>query len=69
MLRTITRFIFAVLLTAIVITLSPGASALPDGRLAIFHAKISPDGTRVAFTWQGDIWVADIASGNVESDG
>ena len=43
--------------------LSTGAVATPDGRLPIFDAKISPDGNSIAFSWLGDIWIADIETG------
>jgi tricorn protease len=54
--------IFALLLPFLT-CLSPTASAVQDNSLALFHASISPDGTRAVFTWQGDIWLTDIASG------
>lgn len=27
------------------------------------HPTLSPDGSRIAFSWQGDIWVASVAGG------
>jgi len=39
-------------------------SATDDGRLAMFYPAISPDGNSVAFGWVGDIWLADIETGN-----
>jgi len=47
----------------VLIALGSGAKAVADGRLAIFDAKISPDGRRVAFSWVGDIWIADVETG------
>ena len=49
---------------AISLVQSHSASALEDGRFGIFDARISPDGSMVAFSWAGDIWVADVDTGN-----
>jgi tricorn protease len=44
--------------------LSGSAPADTDGRLGLFDARISPDGTRAAFTWAGDVWIADLGTGS-----
>lgn len=43
--------------------ITPSATALDDGRFGLFDARISPDGTMVAFSWSGDIWTAGVDSG------
>lgn len=52
-----------VALALILLFLAPDASALDDGRMAVFYPKISPDGQSIAYSWVGDIWIADIGSG------
>lgn len=37
-----------------------------DDVLWIRHASISPDGNRIAFSWQGDIYTAGIAGGDAQ---
>ena len=49
--------------TCFLIFFASGTGATEDGRLAIFYSSISPDGESVAFTWLGDIWIADIETG------
>ncbi|MEZ4987588.1 MAG: hypothetical protein R2795_21500 [Saprospiraceae bacterium] len=50
---------FATALLALTITLGAYAQESP---LMRFPA-LNPDGTKVAFSWQGDIWVASVAGG------
>ena len=57
--RTLILFIIVGFLTAPV----SNVGATEDGRLVLFSPKISPDGTRVAFSHEGDIWIANIDSG------
>lgn len=52
-------FIFS----GIILFTSPTANALEDGRFGLFDVRISPSGEMVAFSWAGDIWIADIDSG------
>ncbi|HDS30212.1 MAG TPA: hypothetical protein ENN67_04125, partial [Firmicutes bacterium] len=58
------RYFVLMQLFAVSIFLAPGLMATEDGRLLFFNPEISPDGTRVAFSHAGDIWIADIDSGN-----
>ena len=57
------RLLIATLIVLLMLIYSPTAGAIEDGRLGLFDAKISPDGTMVAFAWVGDIWVAEIDTG------
>lgn len=54
-------FLLSAIFTSLI---ASGALGAENGRIGLFHAKISPDGTHAVFTWQGDIWLAEIASGN-----
>lgn len=65
------------LLTSLFLALSMSAIAQPDTRTltGARSLALSPDGTRLAFTWRGDVWVAPAAGGqasalttNVEMD-
>lgn len=55
----------AILTLAILVcgTYTPEIQATDDGRHVIFYTVISPDGTEVAFSHGGDIWVAEIETG------
>jgi tricorn protease len=59
----ILRALSAIIIYTLVIIASPNAKSLEDGRLGLFDARISPDGNRAAFSWSGDIWIAEIPSG------
>ncbi|MCX6646233.1 MAG: S41 family peptidase, partial [bacterium] len=61
----IPKLIITFILAGLLILLSTGVRATDDGRLPIFDSKISPDGNSIAFTWLGDIWIADIETGCV----
>ncbi len=58
-----TRFLLVNLVALFLLANTPSAGALEDGRLGLFDAKISPDGTMVAFAWVGDIWVVEVDTG------
>jgi len=60
---SLSRMLFVLLCLPILIVVSPRADALADGRMAMFDASISPDGRKVAFSWMGDIWTADVDTG------
>ncbi len=57
------RLIVILLFASALAIFAPGVNADDDGRLAMFGAAISPDGNQIAFSWVGDIWVADIDTG------
>jgi dipeptidyl aminopeptidase/acylaminoacyl peptidase len=45
------------------LSLAPGAGAVGEGHMGLFYARISPDGSQAAFNMGGDIWVADLETG------
>ena len=57
------EFLTVITLLCIPILFCQDTKAIEDGRYGIFDVRISPDGNSVAFSWQGDIWIADIDSG------
>ena len=61
---SLSRIIGVILILSLTVARAGSAGATPDGRMAIFDARISPDGNLVAFSWSGDIWVADVGSGD-----
>lgn len=52
------------LLTLLTLLLATGAQAGPIKRIA--QPAISPDGSTIAFSWQGDIWVVPSQGGKAE---
>jgi tricorn protease len=54
----------SVLSLTILLLVSSSSSGAVGSQLAIFDARISPDGTKAAFTYAGDIWVAELADGS-----
>ena len=59
------RFCLAIIfiLSVVILLFSPSANALEDGRFGLFDVRISPSGEMAAFSWAGDIWIAEIDSG------
>ncbi len=61
---TVPKFILTLLVSFTLFGITSGVNATDDGRLAMFYAKISPDGDSIAFSWVGDIWIADVDTGH-----
>ena len=57
MLRAISRFVLVTLVLGLAL---PAAAVEPFGAR---HPDLSPDGSRIAFSWRGDIWIAPTAGG------
>lgn len=59
MLRFLRALSFVIVLTALLV----GTAHADDSALGVLFPAISPDGTQVAFSHQGDIWVATVKGG------
>ncbi|MFH1676501.1 MAG: S41 family peptidase [bacterium] len=57
------RFAFPLLILLFINAATAGFGATENDRHAIFHVRISPDGTRAVFTYADDIWITDFATG------